>query len=137
MIILAITLFFTLLFAMLFFLDLKGYAQDFVIVFFITFVCIFFVEIIMVLDNNPVPISAEYDTIEEEYYALTNYKQLIEETNNEFIRYDFYRKIEKWNNQYYTYQNNSKNPFVNIFYDFKPYKNCQPIEFNLKHADSP
>lgn len=84
------------------------------------------------------PLSSEYyNTVEEEYYALINYKQIIEETDNEFIRYDFYQKIEEWNDQYYTYQRNSKNPLINIFYDFKPYKNCQPIEFNLKHTNSP
>ena len=136
MIILAITLFFVLLSIILLIYDILN--PDLIIIFLAISLGALFIEYTAVLTNDPMPLSSEYyNTVEEEYYALMDYKQIIEETDNEFIRYDFYQKIEKWNDQYYTYQRNSKNPLINIFYDFKSYKNCQPIEFNLKHTDSP
>ena len=136
MIILAITLFFVLLSIILLIYDILN--PDLIIIFLAISLGALFIEYTAVLTNDPMPLSSEYyNTVEEEYYALMDYKQIIEETDNEFIRYDFYQKIEKWNDQYYTYQRNPKNPLINIFYDFKSYKNCQPIEFNLKHTDSP
>ena len=136
MIILAITLFFISLLIILLIYDVLD--PDLIIILLTISLCVLFIEIILMIDNDPMPLSSEYyNTVEEEYYALINYKQIVEETDNEFIHYDFYQKVEEWNDKYYTYQKNSKNPFTNIFYDFKPYKNCQPIEFNLKHTDSP
>jgi hypothetical protein len=72
---------------------------------------------------------------QQEYEELMLYKDLVEESDSERVRYDFYKRVENWNTRYYNAARLMENEqFQNWFgiYWCNCYYGTGPIEFELK-----
>ena len=72
---------------------------------------------------------------QQEYEELMLYKDLVEESDSERVRYDFYQKVENWNTRYYNAARLAEDEqFQNWFgmYWCNYYYGTGPIEFELK-----
>lgn len=72
----------------------------------------------------------------EEYKELITYKTVIQNTDNEYVRYDFYEKICDWNEGYEQWEKDRKNPWISWFITDR-YKNCSYIDFPLNQGSEP
>lgn len=79
--------------------------------------------------------SNECKAKQQEYEELMLYKDLVEESNSELVKYDFYKKVEDWNTRYYNAARLVEDEqFQNWFgiYWCNYYYGTGPIEFELK-----
>ena len=66
----------------------------------------------------------------DEYNQLKLYQYTVESSTNEYLRFDYYNRVQEWNSKYDTYTKLESNPWVNWFV-FEPMKYCDRIEFAL------
>jgi hypothetical protein len=79
--------------------------------------------------------SSECKEKQQEYEELMLYKDLVEESDSERVRYDFYKKVENWNTRYHNAARLAEDEqFQNWFgmYWCNYYYGTGPIEFELK-----
>lgn len=70
---------------------------------------------------------------QEEYSQLKLYQYTVENSTNEYLRYDYYERVQEWNERYETIKENESDPWLSWFY-FDPMEGCGPIDFVL-HGD--
>lgn len=70
----------------------------------------------------------------EAYDNLLLYYYTVETSNNEYVRYDYFNKVNEYNNTYTTLFEYSNNPFVNWFYKEADMIEFDTIDFQL-HGD--
>ena len=66
----------------------------------------------------------------DEYNQLKLYQYTVESSTNEYLRFDYYNRVQEWNSKYDTYTKLESNPWINWFV-FEPMKYCDRIEFAL------
>lgn len=59
------------------------------------------------------------------------YYNTIAHSDNEYVRYDFYNRVTKYNRVYKSYQNKVENSLISWLYDGDVLIECAPIEFAL------
>ena len=70
-----------------------------------------------------------------EYEQLMLYKEIVEETNDEAVRFDFYQRVQEWNEDYiawYKLENSNWSDWT--ISDNKYSENVGPIEFDLRRG---
>ena len=73
--------------------------------------------------------------ITEEGYELNLYYDSINNSHNEYVRYDFYERVENYNAFYNRYIEHSENFFLAPFYTLEKIDGAQPISFPLRTED--
>ena len=69
----------------------------------------------------------------DEYNQLKLYQYTVEHSTNEYLRFDYYTRVQEWNEKYANIVEMESNPWVSWFF-FDPVRDCGPIEFEL-HGD--
>ena len=72
-------------------------------------------------------------TFSDEYNQLKLYQYTVETSDNEYLRFDYYNRVQEWNEKYDTYTKLESNSWVSWFL-FEPMKYCGRIDFEL-HGD--
>ena len=96
---------------------------------------------IFVLTMFVVIVGNEYESndhaiyILEEGYELNLYYDSINNSHNEYVRYDFYERVEKYNESYNRYMEKSENFFLAPFYKIEKLGGNQKISFPLRNED--
>ncbi len=73
--------------------------------------------------------------IVEENYELNLYYEAVNNSHNEYIRYDFYERVKNHNKDYENYIKKSENPFYAPFYNIEDLEGCYPVPFTLRNED--
>ncbi len=72
-----------------------------------------------------------YENLHKEYEEIVLLYDTIDKSDNEYLRYNFYERIEEYNEQYDCYVNDLNSPWFNwLVYD--DVDDIEPIEFNWK-----
>lgn len=72
-------------------------------------------------------------TTDTEYEQLMLYKEIVEETNDEAVRFDFYQRVQEWNENYIDwYERENSNWSDWTISDNKYSENIGPIDFELR-----
>ncbi len=79
---------------------------------------------------------AEAENIVKMNYELNLYQQPIENAVNEYVRFDFYNKVQYYNELLLKYQQASENFFLKDFYKIEKLNGCQEINFLLRLDES-
>lgn len=101
-------------------------------VFSVTFIFIFVIIMTMLF----VGADAEAENIVSMNYELNLYQQPIENAVNEYVRFDFYNKVQYHNELLLKYQHASENFFLKDFYKIEKLNGCQEINFLLRLDES-
>ena len=73
------------------------------------------------------------DAIITDYEWLTNYQSVVEYSDNEYVRYDYYQRVEEYNDAYENYMKSSNSIWVAFFYKDLP-EEVQYFEFYLNQG---
>lgn len=65
------------------------------------------------------------------YEELLIYRDTIDKSTDELLRYNFYNKVQEWNDEYKGYIEIRNSSFANWFAGAHDYDNCDFIVFNL------
>lgn len=76
------------------------------------------------------------DSLVAEYEELSLYSEVVEESDNEYIRFDFNDRVETYNARIKRYKKNSENIFLEDFYKIEDLKNAKEIEFELRTGEA-
>ena len=71
----------------------------------------------------------------DEYNNLMLYYSTVTYSSNEFVRYDYYDKVQTYNKQYEQVMENSQSKWSTWFYDAEVLDLAKPIDFTL-HGDN-
>lgn len=71
-----------------------------------------------------------------EYEELNLYSEVVETSDNEYIRFDFNDKVKNYNARINQYKKDSKNIFYKSFYKIEDLKNAEEIEFELRTGEA-
>ena len=71
------------------------------------------------------------NTLKAEFNDLTLYQPLVEETSNEYIRYDFYDKVNDYNQRYENVANFAENAWFGALVNANWSNGFGPISFYL------
>ena len=69
--------------------------------------------------------------LKAEFADIQLYYNTIAHSDNEYVRYDFYNRVTKYNRVYKSYQNKIENSLISWLYDGDVLIACAPIEFAL------
>lgn len=73
----------------------------------------------------------DVNEIKTTYTDLALYQPLVEETSNEYIRYDFYDKVNTYNEMYDTMESNAASDWFGALVNKNWNENCAHIDFFL------
>lgn len=73
----------------------------------------------------------DVNEIKATYADLVLYQPLVEETSNEYIRYDFYDKVNTYNEMYDTMETNAASDWFGALVNKNWNENCAHIDFFL------
>lgn len=76
------------------------------------------------------------DSIVVENKELLLYEEAIENSDNEYVRFDFMEKIENHNARIRRYERNSENIWLESFYPIEDLQGIEEIEFELRTGES-
>lgn len=76
------------------------------------------------------------DSLVAEYEELSLYSEVVEMSDNEYIRFDFNDRVESYNKRISRYKKNSENIFLESFYKIEDLKNAKEIEFELRTGET-
>lgn len=93
----------------------------------------FFVIVISVLY---IKADAEANTITKLNYELTLYQQPVENAFNEYVRFDFYDRVQTHNELLLNYQKASETFLLKDFYKIEKLNDCRKINFSLRVEES-
>ena len=79
---------------------------------------------------------AEAENIVSMNYELNLYQQSVENAVNEYVRFDFYNKVQYHNELLLKYQQASENFFLKDFYKIEKLNGCQVVNFSLRFDES-
>lgn len=75
---------------------------------------------------------AQVNNLRQEYENILIYYDLIDTCDNEYVRFDFYKRVECYNNQYEALVEDSKSAWVGVFYPDGWQEEFGPINFFLR-----
>ena len=76
------------------------------------------------------------DSLVAEYEELNLYSEVVEISDNEYIRFDFNDRVKTYNARINRYKKNSENIFFEDFYKIEDLKNAKEIEFELRTGEA-
>jgi hypothetical protein len=76
------------------------------------------------------------DNLVAEYEELSLYSEVVEVSDNEYIRFDFNDRVKAYNNRISRYKKNSENIFLESFYKIEDLENAKEIEFKLRTGEA-
>ena len=76
------------------------------------------------------------DNLIAEYEELSLYSEVVEMSDNEYIRFDFNDRVENYNKRISQYKKNSESIFLESFYKIEDLKNAKEIEFELRTGET-
>lgn len=79
---------------------------------------------------------ATANNIIEMNQELTLYQQPVEDALNEYVRFDFYNRVQNHNKLLLNYQKASENFLLKDFYKIEKLNDCQMIDFSLRVDES-
>lgn len=96
------------------------------------FSVVFILTFVMITAMLYIEADAEAENIVRMNYELNLYQQPIENAFNEYVRFDFYNKVQYHNELLLHYQRASENFFLKDFYKIERLNGCQKINFSLR-----
>lgn len=75
---------------------------------------------------------AQVADLKAEAADINLYYNLVNASYDEYVRFDFYQRVNDYNTAYAACQENAKNPWINVFYDKNWENEIAPIEFFLR-----
>lgn len=90
---------------------------------------------IIFLITTPQNAKFEAKAIVAENYELNLYHETVNNSHNEYVRYDFYERVKNHNKKYENYIKKSENPFYAPFYNTEDLEGCYPVPFALRNED--
>lgn len=70
----------------------------------------------------------------ETYETLILYKDVVEASNDELLRYDFYNRVKEWNDSYNDYLRTLNNTWINYIVSPHSYEGCDVVHFELRRS---
>ena len=70
----------------------------------------------------------------ETYDTLILYRDVVESSKDELLRYDFYNRVNEWNNDYAAYSRILNNKWIGIIASPNAYNNCDIVLFELRRS---
>ena len=77
------------------------------------------------------------DDLVEEHAVLETYYEVVDESYNEYVRYDYKEKVDEFNRVLDKYYKCSENIFLAPFYTLDKIGYIKPIYFELRHEGIP
>lgn len=74
----------------------------------------------------------QVDNLRQEYENILIYYNTIDTCDNEYVRFDFYERVERYNNQYEALAEDSESAWVGIFYPDGWQEEFGTIDFLLR-----
>lgn len=76
------------------------------------------------------------DSIVVENKELLLYEEAIEDSDNEYVRFDFMEKVENHNARIRRYKRNSENIWLGSFYPVEDLQGIEEIDFELRTGET-
>lgn len=76
------------------------------------------------------------DNLVAEYEELSLYSEVVETSDNEYIRFDFNDRVKAYNKRISHYKKNSENIFLESFYKMEDLENAKEIKFELRTGET-
>ena len=70
----------------------------------------------------------------ETYDTLTLYRDVVESSKDELLRYDFYNRVNEWNDDYAAHSRILNNKWIGIIASPNAYNNCDIVLFELRRS---
>lgn len=74
----------------------------------------------------------QVDDLRQEYENILIYYNTIDTCDNEYVRFDFYKRVERYNSQYEALVKDSESAWVGAFYPDGWQEEFGPIDFLLR-----
>lgn len=103
-------------------------------------VTIGFVAIMLTIFTVCCGVATSYDigdSLVEEHAVLETYYEVVDESYNEYVRYDYKERVDKFNTALDKYYKCSENIFMAPFYTLDKIGYIKPIYFELRHEGIP
>lgn len=71
--------------------------------------------------------------LQETYNQLTLYQDMVSYCSNEYVRFDFYIRVQEYNERYERYNKLSENAWVDVWYKTDKISNLSTIDFVLNY----
>jgi hypothetical protein len=91
--------------------------------------------VIMFTNILNLAITIEDQSCYQEYNDLIMLQEIIDNTDNETIRFNYYQRVEEYNKGYDIWKSNRESFWVGMWTG-NQYKNCERIDFKLRSIDS-
>ena len=70
----------------------------------------------------------------ETYDTLILYRDVVEASNDELLRYDFYERVQKWNERYESHLKTRENNWISMVDPARGFENCDFVKFELRRS---
>ena len=70
----------------------------------------------------------------DKYETLILYRDVVENSHDELLRWDFYERVEDWNTRYEANLKGSNNPWYSMLFPAKAYEGCDFVAFELRRS---
>ena len=68
----------------------------------------------------------------QEYETLLLYRDVVSDSHDELLRWDYYQRIQEWNDQYVRWTFGRNSNWTRAFYGAHDYDQCDIIDFSLR-----
>lgn len=68
----------------------------------------------------------------ETYDTLILYRDVVEASNDELLRYDFYERVQEWNERYESHLKTRENNWIGMIDPVRGFENCDFVKFELR-----
>ena len=75
--------------------------------------------------------NAEINHMRAEHDKLTLYQTVVEQTDNEYVRFDFYQRVTEYNTKYENEVDRAQSIWIGALYPKNWAEQIAPIEFHL------
>ena len=70
----------------------------------------------------------------KEYETLILYRDVVEDSHDELLRWDFYERVENWNDRYEQNLKNRDNPWYSMLFPESAFEGCDIVTFELRRS---
>lgn len=70
----------------------------------------------------------------ETYDTLILYRDVVEASNDELLRYNFYERVQKWNERYENHLKTRENNWIGMVDPARGFENCDFVKFELRRS---
>lgn len=78
--------------------------------------------------------ASQINTRLETYDTLILYRDVVEASNDELLRYDFYERVQKWNERYESHLKTCENNWIGMVDPARGFENCDFVKFELRRS---